>query len=299
MAFVLGVLVLGFLGITLFLGWYTVEQRSVRVVERFGKFVRIGQPGLNFKIPWIEQVGYAFDMRVLELGIEADTKTEDNVFLGLAVSVQYEVIESEVYKAYYKLGEPKKQIVSYVMDAVRSHVPGMKLDEVFVQKDEIARQIEESVKASMEEFGYRIVKVLITDISPAGNVVEAMNEINASLRLREAATAKADAEKIVVVKNAEAEAESKALQGKGIADQRRAIIEGLKDSVEAMRAATGASSEDVMSLVLLTQYFDTLKDIGQKSNTIMLPSSPGGMGDMMSEIRKSVMIGNVAADTIA
>lgn len=271
---------------------FSVKQQTAAIVQRFGKFVRVAGSGLNIKAPLIDTVAGRVNLRVQQLNVKVETKTEDNVFVHLTVSVQYFVKPDKVYEAFYKLDDPTLQITSFVFDVVRARVPRMKLDDVFEKKDEIADAIKSELSHTMDEFGYDIVKALVTDIEPDAKVKAAMNEINAAQRLRVAASEKGEAERILRVKAAEAEAQSKALQGKGIADQRRAIIDGLKESVaEFSQSVPGADAHDVMSLVLMTQYFDTLKEIGaaSKSNTILMPHSPGVLTDLTAQIRDALI----------
>jgi len=273
--------------------FFIVQQQNVAVVERFGKFSRCCGPGLHLKIPIVERVAGRVSLRVNQLNVKTETKTSDNVFVHVMVSVQYLVIPEKVYDAYYKLVSPEIQINSYVFDVVRARVPTMKLDELFEKKDEIAVAVKNELNDTMNQFGFNILNALVTDIEPDAKVKSAMNEINAAQRLRIATQEKAEAEWILKVKAAEAEAKSKALQGQGIADQRKAIIEGLKSSVEEFsKDVSGATAQDVMNLVLLTQYFDTLKEIGQNSNTILIPHSPSGLSDIAEQLRNSIIIGN-------
>ena len=227
-----------------------------------------------------------------QLDVRVETKTEDNVFVHVIVAVQYHVLADKVYDAFYRLSDPGTQITAYVFDVVRARVPRLKLDDVFEKKDEIADAVKEELAHIMTEFGYGIIKALVTDIDPDHKVKEAMNEINAAQRMRVAATEKGEAERILKVKGAEAEAQSKALQGKGIADQRKAIVEGLRESVDTFqRSVPGATAQDVMNLVLMTQYFDTLKEIGaaSRSNTILIPHSPGSLSSLMEELRTAMI----------
>jgi len=277
---------------------FTIEQQTVGIVERFGKFTKMATPGLNFKLPLIDKVVSRLSLRVTQLNIQAETKTEDNVFVHILVSVQYYVIPEKVYEAFYKLADPSQQINSYVFDVVRAKVPKIKLDDLFEKKDEIALAVKEELNETMTGFGFQILNALVTDIEPNAKVKDSMNEINAAQRLRVAASEKGEADRILRVKAAEADAQSKALQGKGIADQRKAIIDGLKESVEHFKdGVTGATTQDVMNLVLLTQYFDTIKELGHSSNTntILLPHSPAGMTDLAEQIRNAVIVGNEAS----
>jgi regulator of protease activity HflC (stomatin/prohibitin superfamily) len=272
--------------------FFTVNQQTAVIVQNFGKFARVALPGLNFKIPFVETIAGRLNLRVQQLDVRVETKTEDNVFVHVIVAVQYHVLPDKVYEAFYKLMDPTMQITAFVFDSVRARVPRMKLDDVFEKKDEIADAVRDELSHVMEGFGYGIVKALVTDIDPDHKVKEAMNEINAAQRLRVAATEKGEAERILKVKAAEAEAQSKALQGKGIADQRKAIVEGLRESVDTFqKSVPGATAHDVMSLVLMTQYFDTLKEIGMtgRSNTILIPHSPGHMTDLTEQIRNAMM----------
>ena len=283
-----------FIFFIVFLGaFFVIKQQTVGIIERFGKFKRIAQAGLRFKIPIVDTLVTRMNMRVQQLDVVVETKTADDVFVHLKVSVQYFVIPEKVYDAYYKLTNVHQQVTSYVFDLVRARVPKLKLDDLFEKKDEIADAVRQELNQTMEIFGYDILKALVTDIDPDSKVKEAMNEINAATRLRMAASEKGEADRILKVKAAEAEAQSKALQGKGIADQRKAIIEGLRDSVEQFQAAVeGSSAKDVMTLVLMTQYFDTLQNIGEHShtNTILMPHSPGGLTAIADQIRDAMVI---------
>ncbi len=276
-------------------GLFTVRQQTSAIVERFGKFKRIAGAGLNFKIPLIDRIAGRISLRVQQLDVRVETKTKDNVFVFVIVSVQYFVIPDKVVDAFYRLQNADSQITSYVYDVVRARVPSITLDNVFETKDEIAQAVKTELEQIMDDFGYGIVKTLVTDIDPDAKVKASMNEINAAQRLRVAAVEQAEADKLRVVKAAEAEAESKALQGKGIADQRTAIVNGLKASVaEFQNSVEGTSAQDVMNLVLMTQYFDTLKDVGlsSNSNTIMIPHSPAGMQDLSEQLRNAMITAN-------
>ncbi len=276
-------------------GLFTVKQQSVAIVERFGKFKKASSAGLNFKIPFIDHIAGRLNLRVQQLDVRVETKTKDNVFIFVVVSVQYYVLPNKTVDAFYRLQDPQAQITSFVFDTVRARVPGIILDQVFETKDDIAQAVKAELEQIMDDFGYGIVKALVTDIDPDAKVKASMNEINAAQRLRVAAVEQAEADKIRVVKAAEGEAESKALQGQGIANQRKAIIDGLKESVENFsEKVQGTKAEDVMNLVLMTQYFDTIKDIGlsSKSNTILIPHSPGGMGDISEQMRNAIITAN-------
>lgn len=276
-------------------GLFTVRQQTAALIERFGKFKRVAGAGLNFKIPVIDRIAGRISLRVRQLDVRVETKTKDNVFVFVIVSVQYYVIPEKIVDAFYKLQNTEAQITSYVYDVVRARVPGITLDDVFETKDDIAQAVKMELEQIMDDFGYGIVKTLVTDIDPDANVKASMNKINAAQRLRVAAVEEAEADKIRVVKAAEAEAESKALSGKGIADQRTAIVKGLEESVtEFKQSVDGTSSQDVMNLVLMTQYFDTLKDVGlgSNSNTILIPHSPSGMNDISDQLRNAMITAN-------
>jgi regulator of protease activity HflC (stomatin/prohibitin superfamily) len=286
--------------IALFSLFFTIEQQSIGIVEFFGKFSRIAKPGLNMKVPFFERVAGKVNLRIQQLDVSVETKTQDNVFVNVIVSVQYFVLEDRVYEAFYKLSDPEKQITSFVFDVVRSTVPNIILDDVFEKKDDIANAVKGELENLMDDFGYGIVKALVTDIDPNAKVKEAMNEINAAQRLKVAANEKGEAEKILKVKEAEADARSKALSGEGIADQRKAIILGLQESVdEFQKSIPGSTAGDVMNLVLMTQYFDTLKDIGatSNSNTILIPHSPGNLSDLSNQIGQTIITANEVSKT--
>ena len=267
--------------------FFIVRTSEVAVIERFGKFARVAQPGLNVKIPLIEWVAGRVSLRVSQNNLVMETKTSDNVFVTIPISVQNRVRPEKVFDAFYKLVNPTEQIRSYVEQVILGHVPSMTLDNVFASQSSIAQAVKRELDADMSEFGYEIVNVLVTDIMPDAKVKSAMNDINAAQREQVAATARGEAEKILVVKKAEAEAESKALQGQGIANQRKAIIEGLQVSIEQFqRVIDGANASEVMQLVLVTQYFDTLKSIGEsnKTNTLFLSHSPTTVNDVSQQI---------------
>ena len=269
--------------ICLFGTFFTVGQQTVAVVERFGKFLKLSTAGLNLKVPLIDKVTAVMQLRILQLDVDVETKTKDNVFVNTKVSVQYNVLTDKVMEAYYKLINPKQQITSYVFDLVRAEIPKLTLDQVFERKDDVANAVKKELSEVMDDFGYGIVKALVTDIDPDKRVKDSMNAINAAQRDRAAAEEKGEADKTLKVKQAEAEAISKKLQGQGIADQRKAIIEGLKTSVQDFQASVpGSTANDVMNLVLMTQYFDALKDIADKSktNSVFLDHTPGGMADV-------------------
>lgn len=288
------------LAFLLFTSVFTVGQQSVDVIERFGKYARCAHAGLNFKIPFIERIAGTISLRIYPLDVTLDTKTQDNVIVKIQVSVQYRIKEDRVYDAFYKLENAREQITAYVLDLVRAEVPTMSLDAVFEKKDSIANAVKNELTGTMQEFGYEIVKALVTNIDPDEKVKNAMNEINEQQRLQVAAQAKGEAEKILKVKQAEAEAESKRLQGEGIANQRKAIICGLQQSVgEFQKAIPGVTAADTMNLALITQYFDTLKEIGanSKGTTILLPHAPGGLKDIAAQLQENIITGNLASSS--
>ncbi|HKF47875.1 MAG TPA: SPFH domain-containing protein [Terracidiphilus sp.] len=288
------VIVAAIIVLTLILGsFFTVSTAQVAVVTRFGKFLRVAEAGLNWKMPYIDSVAGVVSLRVNQISLTMETKTKDNVFVTIPISVQNRVRPEKVYDAFYKLANPSQQIQSYVEQVILGHVPGMTLDEVFASQSSIAAAVKQELDADMATFGYEIVNVLVTDIVPDSKVKSAMNDINAAQREQVAANARGEAEKILVVKKAEAEAESKALQGQGIANQRKAIIEGLQTSVEQFqKAVEGSTSKEVMQLVLVTQYFDTLKSIGEndKTSTLFLTHAPGAVKDVSEQIMDSMLV---------
>src|ERR1700686_557998 len=275
--------------------FFTVQTAQVALVQRLGKFARVAGPGLNWKTPLIETVIHRMSMKVQQFDVQVETKTQDNVFVQIPVSIQYKVMPDGVESAFYKLSDPVKQIESMVYNVVLGHVPKMKLDDTFLNQADIANDLRDSLDSSMHEYGYNIVKVLISDIVPDPKVKAAMNDINAAQREREATVSRAETNKLLAVKQPEAEAESKRLQGEGIANQRRAIIAGLKDSIEDFsKAVAGATPHAVMQLVLITQYFDTLKEIAanDRTNTVLVPHSPSTIADLFSQFRDTMVTGN-------
>lgn len=266
-------------------GLFTVKQQTIAIIERFGKFNSTRAPGLQFKIPLIDNVVGRVTLKIQQLDVMVETKTKDDVFVKLKVSVQYHILKDKVFDAFYKLELPDEQITSYVFDTIRAEVPKMKLDEVFERKDDIAIAIRRELEESMKEYGYGIVKALVTDIDPDQEVKRAMNRINASEREKLAAEYEAEAERIRIVAKAQAEAESKRLQGKGTADQRREIAKGLEESVEVLNAV-GINSQEASALIVITQHYDTLQAMGENtnSNLILLPNTPNAASDMLSNM---------------
>lgn len=274
-------------------GLFTVKQQTAVIVQRFGKFQSIRQAGLQFKIPLIDSVAGRISLKVQQLDVPVETKTKDDVFVSLKVSVQFRIKEESVYDAFYKLQNPYEQMSSYIFDVVRAEVPKMKLDDVFERKDDIAVAIRRELDEAMNEYGYFIVKALVTDIDPAAEVKQAMNHINAAERRKTAAEYEGEAEKIRIVAKAKAEAESKRLQGQGIADQRREIARGLEESVETLNSV-GINPQEASSLIVITQHYDTLQSLGENSRStlILLPNSPNAASDMLSQMVTSFLATN-------
>ena len=274
-------------------GLFIVKQQTAAIIERFGKFVAIRQPGLHIKIPLVDKVVGRMSLKILQLDVIVETKTKDDVFVKLKVSVQYKVVPSSVYDAFYKLDFPQDQITSYVFDVIRAEVPKMKLDDVFEKKNDIANAVKGELNEAMTNYGYDIIKALVTDIDPDGQVKEAMNRINAAEREKVAAQYEGDAARILIVEKAKAEAESKRLQGQGIADQRREIARGLEESVDVLNGV-GINSQEASALIVVTQHYDTLQSIGEhtNSNLILLPNSPQAGSDMLNNMVASFTASN-------
>ena len=274
-------------------GLFVVKQQTSAIIERFGKFIAVRQPGLHIKIPLIDKISGRISLRVLPLDVIVETKTKDDVFVKLKVSVQYRVVPEKVYEAFYKLDFPQDQITSYVFDVVRAVVPKMKLDDVFEKKDEIAIAVKGELNDAMINYGYDIIKTLVTDIDPDSEVKTAMNRINAAERQKVAAQYEGDAARILIVEKAKAEAESKRLQGQGIADQRREIARGLEESVDVLNNV-GINSQEASALIVVTQHYDTLQSIGEEtnSNLILLPNSPQAGSDMLNNMVASFTASN-------
>ena len=285
----LGVLLVLLLPLTLF----TVKQQTTAIVERFGKFQNIRQSGLQIKIPVFDKISGRVSLKIQQLDVIVETKTKDDVFVQLKISVQFQILREKVYDAFYKLQNPHDQITAYIFDTVRAEVPKMKLDDVFEKKDDIAQAIQRELKEAMLNYGYDIVKALVTDIDPDRQVKEAMNRINASEREKVAAQFEGDAQRILIVEKAKAEAESKRLQGKGIADQRREIARGLEESVDVLNKA-GINSQEASALIVITQHYDTLQSIGSdtNSNLILLPNNPNAASNMLNDMVTSLVAAN-------
>lgn len=286
-----------FIIITIASGIFIVKQQTAVLIETFGKFTSVRHSGIQFKIPFVQRIAARIGLKIQQLDVIVETKTLDDVFVKLKVSVQYVVIKEKVYEAFYKLEYPHDQITSYVFDVVRAEVPKMKLDDVFVKKDDIAIAVKAELQDAMINYGYDIIKTLVTDIDPDAQVKEAMNRINASEREKIAAQFEGDAARILIVEKAKAEAESKRLQGQGIADQRREIARGLEESVEVLNKV-GINSQEASALIVVTQHYDTLQSIGEETNTnlILLPNSPQAGSDMLNNMVASFTASNMIGE---
>jgi regulator of protease activity HflC (stomatin/prohibitin superfamily) len=272
-----------------------VQERTAKIVQRFGSFSRVLHPGINFCIPLVETIAGTVNLKVQQLDIHIETKTQDDVFVKLQVSVHVQIMTNKVQEAFYELDDPYGQISSYIFDTVRAEVPKLDLDDVFSRKDDIATAVKAELSEHMDKYGYRIVQTLITDIDPDALVKESMNRINAAKRNKEAIAEDAEGRKIAKIKDAEADKESKRLQGEGIADQRLAIIKGFADSVEDFsNTLSDVSPIEIMQFVLLTQHYDTIKDIGEKNSAIIVPYNPGNLQNLQQQL----MEGNLMADEI-
>ena len=273
--------------------FFIVKQQTAAIIERFGKFTSVRQSGLHIKIPVVDRVAGRLCLKIQQLDVVVETKTKDDVFVKLKVSVQFKVIKDKVYDAFYKLDYPHDQITSYVFDVVRAEVPKMKLDSVFERKDDIAVAVKAELNDAMTEYGYDIIKTLVTDIDPDSQVKEAMNRINAAEREKVAAQFEGDAARILIVEKAKAEAESKRLQGQGIADQRREIARGLEDSVKVLNNVD-INSQEASALIVVTQHYDTLQSVGAESNSnlILLPNSPQAGSEMLNNMVASFTASN-------
>ena len=282
-----------FITLILFGTFFIVKQQSAAIVERFGKFVSTRQSGLQLKIPIIDRIAGRLSLRIQQLDVVVETKTKDDVFVKIKVSVQFKVIKDKVYDAFYKLDFPQDQITSYVFDVVRAEVPKMILDDVFEKKDDVAIAVKGELNDAMKNYGFDIIKTLVTDIDPDAQVKESMNRINASEREKVAAQFEGDAQRILIVERAKAEAESKRLQGQGIADQRREIARGLEDSVKVLNNVD-INSQEASALIVVTQHYDTLQSVGSASNSnlILMPNSPQAGSEMLNNMVASFTASN-------
>jgi len=288
---VVPLVIIGFL--ILLSGIFTVKQQTSAIVERFGRFLSIRNSGLRFKIPVVDRIAGRVNLKIQQLDVLVETKTKDDVFVRLKISVQFQIIKEKVYDAFYKLENPHDQITSYVFDVVRAEVPKMKLDDVFERKDDVAVAVKKELNEAMINYGFDIIKTLVTDIDPDVQVKAAMNRINAAEREKVAAEFEAEADRIKIVAKARAEAESKRLQGQGIADQRREIARGLEESVDVLNNV-GINSQEASALIVVTQHYDTLQSLGEEtnSNLILLPNSPQAGSDMLNNMIASFTASN-------
>ena len=285
---------LGFLAFILLFGiFFIVKQQSAAIVERFGRFIGVRHSGLQLKIPIVDRIAGRVSLRVQQLDVVVETKTKDDVFVKIKVSVQYKVIKDKVFDAFYKLDFPQDQITSYVFDVVRAEVPKMILDDVFEKKDDVAIAVKAELNDAMVNYGFDIIKTLVTDIDPDAQVKDSMNRINASEREKVAAQFEGDAQRILIVERAKAEAESKRLQGQGIADQRREIARGLEDSVKVLNGVN-INSQEASALIVVTQHYDTLQSVGSASNSnlILMPNSPQAGSEMLNNMVASFTASN-------
>ena len=283
----------------LFSSFFTVKQQTAAVIERFGKFLSVRNSGLQLKIPLIDRIAGRVNLKIQQLDVVIETKTKDNVFVKLKVSVQFMVVKDTVYDAFYKLEYPHDQITSYVFDVVRAEVPKLILDDVFERKDDIAIAVKRELNEAMTTYGYTIINTLVTDIDPDIQVKNAMNRINAADREKTVAEFEAEASRIRIVAKAKAEAESKRLQGQGIADQRREIAKGLVESVDVLNKV-GINSQEASALIVVTQHYDTLQAIGAdaNSNLILLPNSPQAGSDMLNNMVASFTASNLVGESM-
>ena len=286
-------IILGLIIFLLYGAFFIVKQQTAAIIETFGRFSSVKQSGLHVKIPFVQRISGRLSLKIQQLDVIIETKTLDDVFVKLKVSVQFKVIKEKVSDAFYKLDYPHDQITSYVFDVVRAEVPKMKLDDVFVKKDDVAIAVKSELNDAMMDYGYDIIKTLVTDIDPDAQVKAAMNRINAADREKTAAQYEGDAARILIVEKAKAEAESKRLQGMGIADQRREIARGLEESVEVLNKV-GINSQEASALIVVTQHYDTLQSIGQEtnSNLILLPNSPQAGSQMLNDMVASFTASN-------
>jgi len=291
------------------------QQGTVKIIESFGAFKAIARPGMTCITPCVDCVAGTISMRLQQMEVSCETKTKDNVFVTIKIAIQFQVkaADDSIQAAHYRLTNARSQIESYVFDVVRSSVPKIELDDVFTTKEEIAHTIKAELEQSMGSFGYEILATPITDIDPDAQVKRAMNEINKMKRLRVAAEDEGEAVKIRAVKEAEAEAsrteiqakadaEAKFLAGQGIARQRQAIMEGLRESVNAFKSeVVGVDAKAVMDLMIVTQYFDMMKDIGaqSKTNAVFMNHSPGALEDLAQSVQKGFLSGLPAAPGFA
>ena len=290
---ILNVFLIVIVVLLLFGTFFMVKQQTSAIIERFGRFHSVRNSGLHLKIPLVDRIAGRINLKIQQLDVLVETKTKDDVFVKLKISVQFEVVKAKVYDAFYQLENPSAQITSYVFDVVRAEVPKMKLDDVFERKDDIAIAVKKELNEAMQHYGYDMVKTLVTDIDPDEQVKDAMNRINAAEREKVAAEFEGEADRIKIVAKAAAEAESKRLQGQGIADQRREIARGLEESVDVLNRV-GINSQEASALIVVTQHYDTLQSLGEdtNSNLILLPNAPQAGSDMLNDMIASFTASN-------
>lgn len=297
--FIIGAVVIG--GFVALGPFYLVREQSVAIIERFGRYYKTSKAGVHLRIPLgVDNIAARIQLRMLQSENVVETKTKDNVFVALNVATQYRVSDTDVTAAYYKLMEPEVQIKSYIEDALRSSVPQLTLDELFEKKDQIALEVQQQVAEEMAGYGYIIVKTLITRVEPDAEVKQAMNEINAAQRNRVAAQELAEADKIKIVTAAEAEAEKDRLHGVGIAQQRRAIVDGLAESIEELKNANvGLSEDQIMAILLTNQYLDTLNTFASNGNqTLFLPSGPSAVDDIRTQMLSALTAAGTTSTSV-
>lgn len=268
-----------------------VEQSDVAIVESCGKYKQSAKAGCLCLVPCKDSVAGVLSLRVQDHNCVVESKTKDNVFVYVKLSIQYSVLPDRVEKAFYTLQAPISQIESYVFNSIRGQIPLVDIDELFSMRSEIAERLKKDVDDQMDKYGFDILTVLITDIDPAKSVKDAMNQIQLYQRMRSAATDKAEAQKMQAIKAAEADAEAKRLSGVGLAEQRKAIVAGLQSSIENFQEGVQElSSEDVMSLLLLNQYFDTLKDVASScSSSTLFLSHTGGLDAVAAQMTQGII----------
>lgn len=297
-AIIAGCVIGGIFLLCVFFGsFFTIHTKQAGIVERFGKFLRVANPGLNWKTPFIDSLEYVEDLNMQLMDVPVMSKTKDDATVTVPVRVQYFVLPDRVKEAYYELDDPADQIKAHVENVLLSYIPKITLDETYMQEDEIAKRVRDSLSTVMSKFGYSIENALVTQIVPADSVTRAMNDINAARREKVATEARAEANKITLVRQAEAEAEAKALAGQGVARERKAIVDGLRDSVLGFEEAVGkeVNANEILTVLMMTNYFDALRDIGKVSNTILMPHSPSAVQDLFSNLRDSITTGVLAA----
>lgn len=278
------------------LGWmslFIVPQQKAVIIERLGKFNRVTGAGLRVKIPLIEVIAARVDLRTRQEEFAIDAKTRDNVTVTMAIAAQYRVStapgatpqQSGIYRSYYMLANPVSQMRSYLIDALRSSVPQYTLDEVFDKKDAIASDVNRTVSDLMVDYGYDVVSTLITSIDLPADVEQSMNRINSAQREKEAAQSLAEAERIKVVTEARARAEAMEQAGRGIAAQRKAIADGISESLAVIKSS-GVSAAEANQLFIFTQWTDMMSEFARngRQSTVVLPSDFSATASMFEQM---------------